>query len=478
MNSIKKNYIYNVIYQVLLIVIPIITSPYVSRVLGAEQIGVYTYCYTIVSYFVLFAQLGIVNHGSRSIATAKNQEDRNIIFSNIVSVQIILALLVLALYLIYLKVFNIEYHLMSIIMLLYLIAALFDVNWFFFGVEQFKITVTRNVLIKLVSTVLLFVFIKDANDVWKYGLLLGLSQAIGQVAIWPYLKKYVRFVKPQFHLMKRQIASMAVLFIPQIAVSLYKLMDKIMIGEFCTKSQLGYYEYASMVVNLPLGFITSLGTVMLPRIASLMSEGDNQKTIEYTHYSILFAVAMSTAFAFGLSAIAPTFIPFYFGKEFAPAAKLLVGLSVTLVFLAWANVVRTQYLIPSKKDREYIISLFSGAGANIVLNVLLIPKFNAWGAVIGTIVAEVIVCVIQTYMSRQYIPVTKYLRECVGFVFIGIVMFCCVRIIAMINMGSVATISLQVLVGGMIFLVLTFFYVEKVLMIPLLSLLKNNKIGG
>lgn len=134
-----------------------------------------------------------------------------------------------------------------------------------------------------------------------------------------------------------------------------------------------------MVVNLPLGFITSLGTVMLPRIASLMSEGDNKKTIEYTHYSILFAVAMSTAFAFGLSAIAPTFIPFYFGKEFAPAAKLLVGLSVTLVFLAWANVVRTQYLIPSKKDREYIVSLFSGAGANIVFNVLLIPKFNAWG---------------------------------------------------------------------------------------------------
>ena len=197
MSSVKKNYIYNVIYEVLIIVIPLITSPYISRVLGAEQIGVYTYCYSIVSYFVLFARLGIVNHGSRSIAGAKTLEERNKIFSNTLVIQIFLAILMIILYVLYFSFFDLEYHVMSVIMLTYLVAAAFDVNWFFFGIEQFKITVTRNIIIKLISTTLLFVLVREPSDLWKYGLILGFSQLGGQVAVWPYLKRYVKFVKPE-----------------------------------------------------------------------------------------------------------------------------------------------------------------------------------------------------------------------------------------------------------------------------------------
>lgn len=470
MSSVKKNYIYNVIYEILIIVIPLITSPYISRALGAEQVGVYTYCYSIVSYFVLFARLGIVTHGSRSIAGAKNEDEKNKVFSNTLAIQLILSFFMIILYIVYFSIFDLEYHIMSIIMLSYLVAAAFDVNWFFFGIEKFKITVTRNIIIKLVSTVLLFGIVKGPGDLWKYGLILGLSQLVGQISVWPYIKKYVKIVKPELKEMKVQFVAILILFIPQIAVSLYKMMDKIMIGYYCTKNQLGFYEYASMIVNLPLGFITSLGTVMLPRISSLMKDGNNKKSLEYMHYSIIFAVALSTAFAFGLSAIAPVFIPFYFGEEFGPASELLIGLSVTLIFLAWANVVRTQYLIPSKKDKEYIVSLFSGAAANVVINAILIPRYQAWGAVIGTIVAEVTVCVLQTVMSRKYMPISNYIRESIGFIFNGCVMFIGVRLVAKIDCYTLLSLFLQIIAGIIIYCVLTWLWIQKVLHIPIRKL--------
>lgn len=476
MSSVKKNYIYNVIYEILIIVIPLITSPYISRALGAEQVGVYTYCYSIVSYFVLFARLGIVTHGSRSIAGAKNEAEKNKVFSNTLAIQLILSFFMIILYIVYFSIFDLEYHIMSIIMLSYLVAAAFDINWFFFGIEKFKITVTRNIIIKLVSTVLLFEIVKGPGDLWKYGLILGLSQLVGQISVWPYIKKYVKIVKPELKEMKVQFVAILILFIPQIAVSLYKMMDKIMIGYYCTKNQLGFYEYASMIVNLPLGFITSLGTVMLPRISSLMKDGNNKKSLEYMHYSIIFAVALSTAFAFGLSAIAPVFIPFYFGEEFGPASELLIGLSVTLIFLAWANVVRTQYLIPSKKDKEYIVSLFSGAAANVVINAILIPRYQAWGAVIGTIVAEVTVCVLQTVMSRKYMPISNYIRESIGFIFNGCVMFIGVRLVAKIDCYTLLSLFLQIIAGIIIYCVLTWLWIQKVLHIPIrkLALKKYN----
>ncbi len=458
MNSVKKNYIYSALYEILLILIPLITSPYISRVLGAEQVGIYSYCFSIVSYFMLFARLGIINHGTRSIASASNEYERNIVFSNLVVVQLCLSILVTLAYIIYLNVFNAQYHLIAVLMILYLISTAFDINWFFFGIEQFKITVSRNIIIKTITTILLFIFVKERTDLWKYVIILSFAQVVGQLSVWPYLKGRVKFVKPNVKSMLLQLMPLFILFIPQIAVSLYKMMDKIMLGSFCAKEQLGYYEYATTIVNLPLGLITSLGTVMLPRISAMMKSGDNKNTILYTEYSLIFAIFISVAFAFGLSSVAPTFVPFYFGKEFEPAVPLVIGLSSTLIFIAWANVIRTQYLIPSNKDKEYIVSLFTGAFINVIVNYILIPRYFAWGAVIGTIVAEITVCVMQTYMSKDYIPIKKFIKECIPFFLMGVSMFACVRIVAKIQFPILVSLFLQVVSGTLFYMLLVNIY--------------------
>ena len=144
--------------------------------------------------------------------------------------------------------------------------------------------------------------------------------------------------------------------------------------------------------------------------------------------------------------------------------------------MAWTNVIITQYLVPSKKDKEYIISLFCGAAANVVINLLLIPKYQAWGAVIGTIVAEVTVCVLQTFMSRNYVPVWKYIKECIGFIFNGFIMFVGVRLIAEIKCCTLLNLALQVIAGVVIYCILMWLYVQKILHIPVIEIiLKNSK---
>ena len=457
--SLKENYLYNIMYEVLIIMIPLITSPYLSRTFGADQIGIYTYSYTIVSYFVLFARLGIVNHGSREIAKAKNKEGKSAIFFSLFTVQLFITILIIVLYAVYLTSFIVEYRTIAAIQVLYLLSAGVDINWFFFGIEEFKITVNRNIVIKVFNTCMIFIVVKGPEDLVTYVAILAVSNFFGQLAVWTKLKNFVIWKKPDKQQVISHIKPLLILFIPTIAVSLYKMMDKIMIGNICPMAEVAYYEYATMFINLPLGFITSLGTVMMPRIASLVERGDHTKSKQYTSISMVFVMALSIAMAFGLAAIAPTFIPIYLGEEFAPSSKLLTGLAVTVVFLSWANVIRTQFLIPYKRDKEFIISLLCGATVNLAINFALIRIYGAWGAVIGTIVAEFVVCLLQTIFSRKELEIGKYLRDSSGFLVIGATMFIVVKCISYTNIEGMGLVILQIFSGIIIYTVLSALYV-------------------
>lgn len=464
--SIKNNYLYNVVYEILIILLPLITSPYLTRTLGAENLGIYTYTYTIVSYFVLFAKLGIVNHGSRELANQTSQEGRSRVFVNLFSVQFLVSIFVIVVYLIYVLFISVEFRTIALIQLLFLLATAIDINWAFFGLEEFKVTVTRNIAIKILNTVLIFALVNNPGDLNTYVIISSVCNFIGQAVMWTQVKKHFVFIKPDISQMISNLKPLLLLFIPTIAVSVYKMMDKIMLGEMCSKAEVAYYEYASMFVNIPLGFITSLGTVMMPRISKLAGEGEKKKSLEYTSLSMIFVMALSVAMAFGLSAIAPDFIPWYLGKDFDASVDLLIGLSVTLVFLAWANVIRTQFLIPYKKDKPYIISLLAGAFVNLGFNVCLIGRIGAMGAVIGTIAAEFVVCLLQTIFASKELEFIRYLRESAGFFVIGLVMYLCVRSLRFTSLSGLALVICEVLSGVLVYSVCSFVYLYYVLKLP------------
>ena len=452
MSSIGKNFLYNAAYQILLILLPLITTPYISRVLGAERIGVYTYTYTLVNYFVLVAMLGVKNYGNRSVAAVRdNAGQLSKTFWEIYGLQFLCSLLALIAYFGFVFFFETDNRFILIIQSLYLFSGMLDISWFFFGLEQFKITVLRNIALKLLTLVCIFLFVRTSGDLWKYALVVSLGTFLSQSYLWLYVGRHIKWYRPNLSGIFSHLRAELVLFIPVIAVSLYKMMDKIMLKEMATYTQVGYYESAEKILNIPTGIITALGTVMLPRMAHMAAKSQVEESKRYISNSMVFAIFMACGMMFGIAGIAQDFVPLFLGDNYLPCIELLQALCSTVLFISWANVIRTQYLIPNHRDRSYIISVLLGAVINLCLNALLIPRMEAMGAVVGTVCAEAAVCISQTLMVRKELEIGKYLKNTLPFLLLGAGMFALILQLRGRFASPVQTVIVQVIVGVCIY---------------------------
>lgn len=459
MNSVRKNYIYNIIYQILAIIIPLITSPYLSRVLGAEPLGIYSYTYSIVLTFSAFSLLGISNYGIRSIARLRNDQakmSRN--FFGIYFLQLIFTAIVLLTYFVYIYFFDQEFKLISLLQVGFLASSLVDVSWFFFGIENFKLTVFRNIVIRVITVILVFVFVKSPSDLWKHTLIMSSGNFATHLFLWLYLPKYLDLSQYKYADLSKHVKPIFYLFIPVLAVRLYIYMDKVMLGILASYSDVGFYYNAEKIVNIPMGFITALGTVMMPRTSFLISKGDKQLVRQNIRKTMNFNLLLSYAMAFGIAGIAKVFAPFFFGQEFVIVGDLLPVISITIIFKAWANVLRTQVLLPNGRDKEFSLSVILGAIFNIIANYIFIPKLGAMGAILGTVAAEGIVSISQTYMVRQDVDVVLYLKESIGYLLAGIIMFFVVKTIEFVDLTSLYLLLIQVISGGFVYILLAFLF--------------------
>lgn len=436
----------------LAIVLPLITAPYISRTLGASGVGIYSYTYSVASYFLLMAMLGISNHGNRSIASVRDDyEQLSKTFWSIYAFQFFMFIISLIIYFVYILFVVKDNQIIALLQTFYILSGLFDISWLFFGLEKFKLTVIRNTLIKIATVVLMFVFVKNPHDLWKYTLIMAVGTFLSQAYLWLYIRKYTMFIKFNEITVKAHIKPIIILLLPVIAYSIYKITDKIMLGSMSTYTQLGYYDNSLKIINIPMGIIIALGTVMLPRMSNIIAKGDTEKINYYINNSIKFVTILGSVIAFGLIGVSNILAPVYFGSEFTACAPLITLLSVTVFFTAWANVIRTQYLIPNKYDNIYIISTFVGAILNLMINMTLIPHYGSKGAAIGTIVAEFSVMAVQVFAVRKKLSASKYILSCMPIIFIGAVMAIVVRLIGQLLGANVFTLVLQVLVGGIIY---------------------------
>ncbi|MEH7495911.1 flippase, partial [Neobacillus niacini] len=452
MASLKKNLIYQSAYQIIVILLPLITAPYISRVLGAEGIGIYSYTFSVANYFVLFSMLGLNNYGNRQIAIVRDNKTKlNQTFSNIFALHFLISTLVLVAYISYVLIFVQENKIYAMIAFMYIVAAMFDINWFFFGIENFKITVTRNIIIKILTASCIFYFVKESNDLWLYIAIMGIGTFISQSLVWIVVKRYVRFVKPAWADMKEHMKPLLVLFIPVLAVSLYKIMSKIMLGNMTDSIQVGLYENSEKIVNIPMGLITAVGVVMLPRMSNISATLDFNRAESYIMKSMQYVMIAACAWSFGIGAIAPEFAPIFFGEEFKASGVLMQGLAITIPFIAFANVIRTQFLIPNKYDHIYVKSVVLGAIVNIICNLIFIPKMLAVGAVIGTVLAEITVCLYQSIAVRNKIQIYQYLKKSIYFIILGLCMAGIVRIIGSTMEASIVSITIEITLGILLF---------------------------
>lgn len=444
-----RNYLYNAAYQILLMILPLVTSPYIARVLGAENIGIYSYTYSVVFYFSLFANLGISFYGNRMIAKCRdNKEELNKCFSSVLYLHIILSIIDILAYLVFIIIIDNSYFVIALIQLIYLLSVLLDISWFFFGIEEFKLTVGRNTAVKLVTTALIFICVRGANDLWIYTLILTLGTAIGNMTLWMFFPRFGRIVKTPWKDIWTHLKPMAVLAISTIAVSVYLYIDKIMLGKMSSMSQVGYYENAFKMIQFPLGLITAMGTVMLPHISRLISSEGFDKAKPYISDSMKIIAIASPAVAFGLACVADVFSVVFWGEEFAACGPILSLLSITAILISWNNIIRTEYLIPMEKDNHYVFAVSAGALVDVILNALLIPKMGGIGAAIGTVGAYVTVFWVQNYSCRKQLSHGKYLTYFVPFCLSGTGMLLIVRLFCKNLPVSIFGLLIRIIVGA------------------------------
>lgn len=461
--KIKKNLVYNVCYQLLVIILPFITAPYISRVLGVYNIGLYSYTQAFANYFYLFVMLGVINYGNRTIAAVRDDKkalDRT--FWEIYSFQFIAGVLIATIYVIYCLSYVKENRLIYFMQFFYVASGIFDINWLCFGLEKFKLTTIRNVIVRLGMIIAIFLFVKDQSDLLVYTGILSVGNLLAVFVVWPFVLTNINFQKPSFKGIVKHIKPNLVLFLPVVAVSLYNIMDKLMLGSLSTEEEVGFYTYAERITQIPNTLILALNVVIMPRMANLYAKNDNVTTKSMMDKVMLFAMFMSALMAFGLAGVAPVFTPWFYGEEFTRCGLFIVMLCPIIIFKGWAGVLRTQYIIPKGKDRVFITSLTTGAVVNLVINYFLIPKYSGIGAVVGTLLAEFAVCLVQFAMIHKEIPFKVYLKDGIVFCCIGFVMYNAVLYIGSLDASPFFVMVIQIAVGTVLFTIPALFYCIKV----------------
>ena len=463
MSSIKKNLGLQTAYQVLASCLPLITAPYLARKLGAEQLGIFSYTTSVVLYFTMFAMLGTVNYGTRCIASARNDRKmRDEVFSSIYSLQIIVTLLSIITYIIYLWMFCKENRLIAFLQGISLLSCLVNINWLFFGVENFKITVTRNTIVKILTVVLILLLVKSKSDLWKYTLIMLTGTFLSNLLLFIYLPRYASYRRVSLAQIWGHIKPNLVLFIPLLAMTVYHTMDKTMLGILSTYEQSGYYYNSDKIVQIPLLVINGIGTVMLPRMSSLLAEKKQREADKLFMITMEGVAAVSIAIACGITAVSNEFIPFFFGEGYEPCILLTIIFAPILLFKGLSAITRTQYLIPMKMEKEFTKSVFGGAIVNLVLNIVLIPYFGAMGAAIATVIAELMACFLQFLSLRgKRLGIGKVLRKIARYLCMGLLMIAVVRIIGLMNFNSVLKLVIEIIIGAFFYGSICLYYWAK-----------------
>lgn len=456
--SIKKNYVYNLSYRMLALLIPLITTPYISRILGASGVGTYSYTTAIVSYFVLAANFGSNYYGSREVAYFRDDiAARSRVFWEVILFRAVTTALCLCVYLLF--IWDSRYRNIFLSQSIAIVAVFFDVSWFFSGIEEFGITVLRNIIIKIASVIFIFTVVKDADDILLYVLGMTGAALLGDMSFWFHIPKYVK--KIPFADIKpfRNIKVIIQLFIPYVATQIYTVLDKTMIGYFSTTSvENGYYEQAEKIVKILLTVITAMGTVMVPRFAYLYKGQRWDEITDYIKRGFSFVWCIAIPMCLGLILISDSFVPWFFGREFSSVSSLLRIFSLLTIAIGVSNLLGTQYLIPTGRQNHYTVTVILGAVVNAILNFILIPKHFSVGAAIASVSAESAIMAAQIIILRKEIPLKIMLGSCKNYLLAGIVMFVVAfplsnRIPATIP-GTILLVMIGCIIYGVVLLVM------------------------
>lgn len=450
-----KNYLYNLSYQILTIILPIITVPYVTRIFTSEDLGSYGFYYSIVSYFSLFAMLGIGIYGTKQIAAAR---DVSSTFWNIYAIQLIASLLALFVYVITLVSIPKMSGMVPIILGIVLLTKMIDISWLFTGKEDFKKITLRNTMVKVAGVISIFTFIKSSEDLYLYIFLIVIFDFLGQFVMWIPAKKFIK--RPSFDtkIIKKNLHPIVLLFLPQVAISLYVVLDRTLLGLLGSYSDVGIYEQGQKLTSILLTVVSSLGAVMLPRIANLLSERKEKEAQNMVRFSFILYNLIIFPMIFGLIAINEVFVRLFLGQNFQDVKYVLYIIVFNIMFIGWTNILGYQVLVVRNKNKEFMLSTTIPAIVSVAVNITVIPFFGYIGASITSVVVEFLVFAIQWYYSRNIINKNLLFNKdlakiiCSSLVMFGVVMTCKM----ILGLDGIIGLIIYLAVGGISYLGMLF----------------------
>lgn len=424
--NLKRNFLYSMMFQIFTMITPFITAPYVSRVLGPGGIGIQSYTGSIQSYFLLFAALGTASYGNREISQARDKKEvYSKKFCEIELITVITCIVCLVAWtgLIFFDKKNQIYY---IAMIPYIFGTMFDISWFYNGLENFKTTVTCNILFKSIGIVAIFAFVKEENDLVLYILIMAITTMLANLSMWIYLPRYVCRISFKSLRFKEHFKQTLMYFIPTIATSIYTVLDKTLIGVITQDdAQNGYYEQATKIINMAKSVsFNAVNAVVGVRISYLFVGNKVDEIKDRINKSMDFILFMTIGCGFGIAGVAKTFVPLFFGTGYDQVINLLYIFAPIITIIGISNCLGTQYYTPSGRRNESTKYLLCGSVINLILNLCFIKRFGAYGAAFASVLAEGCISFLYVRNCNGFMRFMEILSLMYKKLIAGFIMFC------------------------------------------------------
>lgn len=452
-SKIIKNYIYNILYQLVRIILPMVLVPYTYAHITPSVLGISSFASNIMSWFILFGTLGVNTYGNREIAKVRDDKSKlNTAFFEIFYMQVINMFIAMIAYYVFCLCTIKENMYVYLLTGITMIASMCDITWLFYGLEDFKKASVRNTIVKIIGVSLIFLFCKSPEDLWIYILINAGSELFGQVIMFLQLKQYITFERVSIvQAYKHHFKATFQLFVPTIAISVYTMLDQTMLGYLYNAEHLEFYKTSMNFVKMFLYFITSIGSVMLPRVTNVYYNDENgqEKAQKLINTTMKIACLLALPMCFGMIAVAPNLMSWYLPTAPIIASLVCAGAPI-VIFISMSNVTGIQYMVPTGMYKRYSASVVSGAIINFCLNLISIPKIGAYGAVISSVIAEASVTLIQYISIRKYVKIKfnskSYYVYLIGSLFMLAVVYFEGKVLPINVLGTLVQVGTGVLI--------------------------------
>ncbi len=454
-DKVRYNYIFNLIYQAINILVQVVLLRYLAIVIGSEGIGIQSYTNSIVTYFTMILALGVNWYGQKEIA--QKMEDKiklSKCFWELMALKLFWSLAILPFYVIVI-ILGGEYQIYYIASSFMLVATIADISWFYQGIERFDIVAIRNSLIKLAGMFLVLFWVKGKDDVLKYIFILSLANMLGNFSIWIKIHREVLpFWKAEFEVKKiaDHFKNSFRYFVPTIAITVYSTLDRTMIGFICKRpEENGFYEQAIQISNMLKIVVLSYNSVMMSRMTLVMAQKKKTEVIKLFEGSLEFIILISWPIIFGVAALARDFCFIYFSADYNQIADILLCFSPLILIVGLSNIVETHIVTPTNQRSLGNRIVLQGLAANVILNSIFIPLWSGIGAALASVLSEILVTI--QYVRKYPELITWKKIAAVGFKksIAAVIMFLAIMVVRHYLAASIIVLCLEVAAGAGIY---------------------------